>query len=142
MVQANTPIHQLVYQSISTGTALSAGDIRSLREKNEKAIKLYKLAFWVAIAIFNVLIFVPLPLSTSVLIPLAVVALACAFIVPIYGIRKHQKRLNILEDTSPGPKKSRASEEGRAYIASVRQEGRAFVKAEVEALETSRKSTS
>ncbi|HKL48227.1 MAG TPA: hypothetical protein VJ882_01105, partial [Desulfuromonadales bacterium] len=60
----------------------------------------------------------------------------------IYGLRKHRKISSFLEDTSPGPKKSRASDEGKAYISSVRQEGRSFMKAEVEVLEKSREPAS
>lgn len=138
----NTAIHQLVNESINSGTALSAGDIRQLKKENEKAVKLYKLVFWIAIAIFNVFLWVPMPIPAVLKMGAAAVSLACAFILPIYGIRKHQKHLSFLEETSPGPKKSRASDAGRAYIESVRREDRPFVKAEVEVLETSRESAS
>ena len=138
MGRENTSIHQLVKQSIAAETPLSSADIRSLRRKNDKAIKLYQLVFWVAIALFNVFLFAPMPIPGALQIALIVLSLACAFIVPIYGLRKHRKISDFLEDTSPGPKKSRASDEGKAYISSVRQEGRSFMKAEVEVLEKSR----
>ena len=134
------PIHVAVNNAISTGTALTAGDIRNLREKSAQSIKAYKACFWVAIIIFNLAIWVPLPISKVLLIVLAVLSLAIALIVPILGIRKHQKILELLEDSSSGPKKSGAGGARRDYIEQVRKEGRNFVKAEMEALEGSRDS--
>ncbi|MFO7982664.1 MAG: hypothetical protein R6V08_04345 [Desulfuromonadales bacterium] len=142
MGKENNSIHQIVKQSVASETPLSAADIRRLRKKNTKAIGLYKLVFWVAIALFNVFLFVPLQIPDALQIALIIVSLGCAFIVPIYGIRKHQKILGFLGDTASGPKKSRASDEGRTYISGVRQEGRSFVKAEVDVLEASREPTS
>ncbi|NIQ95955.1 MAG: hypothetical protein GWO11_04300, partial [Desulfuromonadales bacterium] len=94
MATENTAIHQLVNESINNGTALSAQEIRDLKEKNNKAVKLYKLVFWIAIAIFNVFLWVPMPIAAGLKMGVAGLSLACAFILPIYGIRKHNKYLS------------------------------------------------
>lgn len=132
------PIHVAVNHAITTGKALTAGDIRNLREKSVQSIKAYKACFWVAIVIFNLAIWVPLPVGKGLVIALAALSLAIALIVPVLGIRKHQQFLELLEDSSAGPRKSGLRDVGRIYIEEVRKEGRNFVKAEMEALDGSR----
>lgn len=134
------PIHVAVNDAISSGTALTARDIGSLRKKSAQSIKAYKMLFWAAIVIFNLLIWVPLPISTSLLIALAVLSLATALVGPILGIRKHLRILDLLEESSSGPRKNRVDVSGKAYIEQVRKEGRNFIKAEMEALEGGRDS--
>lgn len=128
----------LVKNAIDTGTALTGRDLWTLRDRNRTAVKAYKLSFWVAIGILNLVLWVPLPLPRALLVAVGIASVAFAFIVPVVGIRKHQRKLELLEEVSPGPKKRRASGPGQAYIEKVRKEGRAFIKGEAEVLEESR----
>ncbi len=137
MNSRQTLIHRTVEQALQDGAPLKPKNIRELREKSEGSIRRAKLSFWLAIAVFNLLIWAPAPesLDRSVIIIVGVICIAFAMIYPILGIRKHQKNLFFLQDCSPGPKKRKASDEGRAYIEEVKEQGRSFIGAEVEILE-------
>ena len=130
-----TAIHRSVLQAVDRGTALTGKEIYQFRTRSTEAITSYKIAFWVAIGIFNLIIWVPMPIDRSILIAFGVLTVAFAFIAPIMGIRNHQKRLDLLRDAPSAPKKKGANEAGRRYMEQVRSEGRPFVKAEVEILE-------
>jgi hypothetical protein len=134
------PIHQLVRDSIHNNTTLSVIDLRKLRSLSEQKVKTFKISFWVAIAIINLMIWVPLPfrIPGALLITIGVVCAGYAFSVPIVMIRKHQQSLELLKLVSQGPKRRSASDAGQKYIDRVKQEGRSFIQAEVDLLEGSR----
>jgi len=140
MTTLNTPVHQTVREAIARGSALNRAEVRALQEKHELAVKLYKLAFWLLDGIFVVLLFVDLPidLDNRLRYGLAIFALVLAIVVPLIGIRRHNRCITLLEGVEPGPKKSRANEAGKGYIEQVRRDGRTFTRAELEVLETSR----
>jgi hypothetical protein len=140
MEVATNPIHGAVENAIRGGTALTAGDIRALREKSSRAITAFKAVFWIALAVFNLLIWVELPIARSLLVALLILAPGVGIIVPMLGIRRQQGLLALLEDASSAPKERRADEPARAYIGQVRKEGRRFVKAEAQVLEEKRNS--
>jgi len=140
MKKLNTPVHQAVRDAIARGSALNRAEVRALQEKHELAVKLYKLAFWLLDGIFVVLLLVDLPITIDMRLrySLAFVALVLAILVPLIGIRRHNRCLIVLEGVEPGPKKRRADEAGKGYIEQVRKDGRTFTRAELEILEASR----
>lgn len=140
MAKKNNPIHQLVRDAIEKGSALEAKDIRSLREQRKKSITLLKSVFWVGIVIFNLALWVPLPIEVSkpVLYGVAFAALAIAVIAPMLGLKQHHIDLELLKVNKQIPKKKTASEAGRVYIDQVKKQERPFVNVEVEMLEGSK----
>jgi hypothetical protein len=134
------PIHQLVADAINNGTTLSVEDLKKLRNLSEQKVKTFKISFWVAIAIINLMIWVPLPfrIPGTVLIAIGVICAGFAFSVPIVVIRKHQQCLELLKLASQGPKRRSTSDAGQKYIDRVKGEGRSFIQAEFDLLEGSR----
>lgn len=134
------PIHQIVNDAIAKGTALEAKDVRALRAKSKRAVTLFKSTFWIGIVIFNLALWVPLPIqiNKAALYVIALIALVVALIVPILGLRKHQVNLESLKVTKEIPKKKTASEAGKAYIEQVKKQDRPFISAEYEILEGSK----
>lgn len=134
------PVHRIVAEAIQNGRALQAQDIRSLRAQSQKASTLFKCVFWGGIVVFNLALWVPLPveINKTLLYVIAFAALVIALAVPIPGLRKHQVSLELLKVNKQVPKKKTASEAGRVYIDQVKKQDRPFVNAEVELLEGSK----
>jgi hypothetical protein len=140
MGNKSNEIYQLVQEAIDNGSALEAKDIRELRAKSKKATTLFKSVFWVGIAIFNMALWLPLPIeiNRTVLYAIAFLALIIAVVVPILGLKKHQVNLELLKLTTEALKKKTASESGKVYINQVKKQDRPFVAAEFELLNGSK----
>ena len=140
MGDKTNPVQQIIKDAIDKGTALEAKDIRALRAESKKAATLFKSTFWIGIVIFNLALWVPLPLQVNktILYVVAFVALVIALVVPIFGLRKHQVNLELLKVHKEPPKKKTASEAGRVYIDQVKKQNRPFVNAEFELLQGSK----
>ena len=140
MEQKHDPIQRLVSEAIQNGTTLTVTDLRRLRNLSEQKVKTFKISFWVAIAILNLLIWVPFPFKIPliVLILTGILCVGFAFSAPIVVIRKHQRCLESLKLAPQGPKRRSANNAGQAYIDRVRTEGRSFIQAEVDILEGSK----
>lgn len=134
------PIEQLVKDAINKGTPLTVKEIKALREESKKASTIFKSVFWVGIVIFNLALWVPLPIqiNQTLLYLVAFIALVVALAVPLPAIRKHQTSLELLKVNKQGLKKKTASEAGRVYIAQVKQQDRPFINAEFELLDGSK----
>ena len=134
------PIEQLVKDAINNGKPLTVKEIKVLREESKKASTIFKSVFWVGIVIFNLALWVPLPIqiNQTLLYLVAFIALVVALVVPLPRIRKHQTCLELLKVNKQGLKKKTASEAGRVYIAQVKQQDRPFIKAEFELLDGSK----
>jgi len=132
------PVHKIVADAVDNGTPLTVKDLRELRARSEKAITGVKGFFWGGVIILNLVLWVPLPFDKTLMIGVAAAIMALAFIIPILGLRKHQKMLALLEASLVAPKPKNASEAGKLYIEKVRKEGRSFVVAEYEVLEGSK----
>jgi hypothetical protein len=126
-----------VREALQAQVPLPLEEIIALRKKSRQAIRLFKATFWVAIIIFNLVLWVPLPfaLSTAALVTICAICLLVAFVPPILGIREHQRRLDLLQESSAGPKRGLVGSAGRSYLDQVKEEGRLLIKAEVEILE-------
>ena len=135
-----SPAHQAVLAALARGKSLTRSELTALRDKSELTIKLYKLGFWIGLGIFNVILWIdlPIPIPRNILLIIGFMALLAGFGFPIFGIRKHNRCLELLETAEPGPKKSRASDAGKDYIEQAKQDGRTFTRAEIEILEASR----
>ena len=133
-------IEQLVKDAINNGKPLTVKEIKVLREESKKASTIFKSVFWVGIVIFNLALWVPLPIqiNQTLLYLVAFIALVVALAVPLPGIRKHQTNLELLKVNKQGLKKKTASEAGRVYIAQVKQQDRPFINAEFELLDGSK----
>lgn len=140
MIDKLTPIHQLVQNAIGEGRALEAKDIRALRAQSKKAITLIKGVFWVGIAVFNLLLFVPLPFAVNrtFAVVVALLALLAAVIVPILGLKKHQVNLELLKVNQAPINKKSVNDSGRVYLDQVRKQDRPLVNVEFELLEGSK----
>ena len=140
MSDSRSPLHDTVQNAIDSGLALDAKDIRALRAQSKKAILLYKGVFWVGVALFNVLLFAPLPFEVHrvVLVTLAFICLLIAIVVPIVGLKKHQLNLELLRVCNEPLKKKTVNDAGRVYIERVKQQDRPFVNVEYELLEGSK----
>jgi hypothetical protein len=140
MSNKTNQIYQLVKEAIGNGVALEAKDIRELRAGSKKATALFKSIFWVGIVIFNLALWLPLPveISKTTLYVVAFLALAVAIIVPIFGLKKHQVNLELLKVTKQALKKKTASEAGKVYIDQVKKQDRPFILAEFELLNGSK----
>ncbi len=137
MAQKTDPIKQLVMDALDGGYALSGEKIQQLREKSTREITTLKTVFWVALGLFNLMVWDPfnVPLSASLRWGVAFGALVVAIVFPIIGIRRHRARLFQLEDSTQGPKRRKANDAGRQYIDRVKKQGRYFIRAEFELLE-------
>ena len=133
----NNPVHAMVEETLRRGEPMSFAQIKELRDRSRGAIRQSKIVFWVLIALVNLLFWVPRPAGVDVLwlvIP-GVLLLLVAVFYPILNIRNQQRLMFYLEACAAGPKKRRASEEGRAYMEKVKSMGRTFINAELEVLE-------
>lgn len=140
MIRKNDSIRQLVNQAIEKGVALEPGEIRALRDQRKKSITLLKSVFWVGIVIFNLALWVPLPIEISqpFLYTIAFVALVAAIVAPMLGLKQHHVDLELLKVNKQIPKKKTASHAARTYIDLVKKQQRPFVNVEVEMLEGSK----
>ena len=140
MSHKTNQMHQLVKKAIDNGIALEAKDIRELRAKSKKASTLFKSVFWVGIVVFNMALWLPLPIevNSTVLYIVAFLALVIAVVVPIFGLKKHQVNLELLKVTTQALKKKTASEAGKVYINKVKNQDRPFIVAEFELLNGSK----
>jgi len=140
MSDRRTQLHDEIQKAIDSGVALEAKEIRVMRARNKKAVTMYKCLFWVGVALFNLLLFAPLPVEIhrTVLVTVAFLCLLVAIVVPIVGLRKHQLNLELLGVSNEPLKKKTASEAGRVYIDRVKQQDRPFVNVEHELLEGSK----
>ena len=140
MSNKTNQIYQLVKEAIGSGVALEAKDIRELRARSKKASSLFKSVFWVGIVIFNLALWLPLPveINKTTLYVVAFLALIIAIVVPIFGLKKHQVNLELLKVTKQALKKKTASEAGKVYIDQVKKQDRPFILAEFELLNGSK----
>lgn len=136
MEQKSNQIHRRVAAGIEKGSSLTIAEIRMLRNLSERKVKTFKVSFWIAIAILNLLVWVPFPLEIPlpVKVSIGVLCLGYALSFPIVMIRKHQQYLESLKLVSQGPKRRRADDASQHYIDLVRGEGRSFIQAEVDLL--------
>jgi len=137
MTQKLHPIRQMVLDGISGGYAMSEERIQQLRDKSEKEITLLKRVFWVAIGLFNLMVWYPFstPIPESLRWVVGFGALLVAIFFPIIGIRLHRKNLEQLGDSTLGPKRRKTDDAGRRYMDQVKKQGRFFVHAEFAVLE-------
>ena len=136
MEQKSNQIHRLVEAGIENGTSLTVAELRELRNLSERKVKTFKVSFWIAIAILNLLVWIPIPLEIPLPIKIGsgILCLAYALSFPIIMIRKHQQCLESLKPVSQGPKRRSADDAGQHYIDLVRAEGRSFIQAEIDLL--------
>jgi hypothetical protein len=134
------PIEQLVKDAVNKGKPLTVKEIKELREESKKASTIFKSIFWVGIVIFNLALWVPLPvqLDQTLLYLIAFIALIISLAVPLPGLRKHQVSLELLKVNKQSLKKKTASQKGRVYIDQVKQQDRPFINAEFELLDGSK----
>ncbi len=137
MSRQNDQISKLFTSAIAGGYAVSGETIVQLREKSEKEITTLKLVFWVAIGLFNLMVWYPFstPVPAILRWGVGIGALAIASLFPVFGIRRHRRILHQLEECSRGPKRSKADSAGQVYMDRVRRQGRYFVRAEYEILQ-------
>lgn len=136
MSSKENPVIQLTRAAIEAGEPLEVRKIRELRETSKKAVSILTAVFWAGIIVFNVVLWVPLPVPVSqpILYAVAFVALVAAVIVPIVGLRKHKMTLELLKVNKEPLKKKTANETGRVYIDKVKKRDRPFINAEYELL--------
>lgn len=127
---------QMARKAIEAGEPLEVRTIRAMREESKKAVSVMTAIFWAGIVVFNVALWVPLPMieNRSVLYVVAALALVVAVIVPIIGLRKHKMILEMLKVNKEPLKKKTANEAGRIYIDKVKNRERPFINAEYELL--------
>lgn len=130
------PVIQMVKEAIEAGEPVEVRKIREMREQSKQAVSIMTATFWVGIVIFNLALWVPLPIAVSkpVLYGVAAIALVVAVIVPILGLRKHKMILELLKVNKEPLKKKTANEAGRVYIDKVKKLDRPFINAEYELL--------
>jgi hypothetical protein len=131
------PIEQMVLDAIAAGDLVSGERIRQLRDKSEKQITILKGVFWVAIALFNLMVWYPFstPISDGLRLAVGLGSLLIALFFPIVGIRRHRGCLEQLTECTQGPKRAKTDDSGRQYMDRVKKEGRFFVHAEFRVLE-------
>ncbi len=136
MSSKENPVIQLTRAAIEAGEPLEVRKIRELRETSKKAVSMLTAVFWAGIIVFNVVLWVPLPVPVSqpILYAVAFVALVAAVIVPILGLRKHKMILELLKVNKEPLKKKTANETGKVYIDKVKKRDRPFINAEYELL--------
>lgn len=137
MSRREHPVKQMVLEGIAGGYAVSGEQIQQLRARSEKAISFLKKVFWVAIGLFNLMVWYPFPgpISDTLRWTVGLGALLVAIFYPIIGIRRHRGYLNQLEDCARAPKRRKADDSGRQYMDLVKKQGRFFVLAECSVLE-------
>jgi hypothetical protein len=140
MSNKTNQIYQLIKEAIGNRAALEAKDIRELRARSKKASSLFKSVFWVGIVIFNLALWLPLPveINKTTLYVIAFLALVIAIVVPIFGLKKHQVNLELLKVTKQALKKKTASVAGKVYIDQVKKQDRPLIVAEFELLNGSK----
>jgi hypothetical protein len=136
MEQQLNPIHKFIEERIVIGSPPTVAELRGRRTQSEQKIKTFKISFWVAVAIINLMIWVPFPfkIPTLVMIIVGILCVGFAFSAPIIVIRKHAQCLESLKIVSQGPKRRSANVAGQKYIDLVKAEGRSFIQAEVDIL--------
>lgn len=136
MSQKVNPVMQMVKDAITAGEPVEVRRIRELRAQSKQAVSIMTAVFWVGIIIFNLALWVPLPIAVSkiVLYSVAAIALVVAVVVPIVGLRKHKMILELLKVNKEPLKKKTANEAGRVYIDKVKKLDRPFINAEYELL--------
>lgn len=136
MSQKVNPVMQMVKDAITAGEPVEVRKIRELRAQSKQAVSIMTAVFWVGIIIFNLALWVPLPIAVSkiVLYSVAAIALVVAVVVPIVGLRKHKMILELLKVNKEPLKKKTANEAGRVYIDKVKKLDRPFINAEYELL--------
>jgi hypothetical protein len=136
MSNKENPVMQMARKAIEAGEPLEVRTIRAMREESKKAVSVMTAIFWAGIVVFNVALWVPLPMieNRSVLYVVAALALVVAVIVPIIGLRKHKMILEMLKVNKEPLKKKTANEAGRIYIDKVKNRERPFINAEYELL--------
>lgn len=134
------PVIVLAKEAIEAGVPLEVRKIREMREQSKKIVSIMTGVFWAGIVVFNVALWVPLPIAVSkpVLYGVAFLVLLAAVIVPIINLRKHKMILELLKVNKEPLKKKSVDQKGRAYIAKVKQVDRPFINAEYELLYGSR----
>ncbi|ORJ62951.1 hypothetical protein [Geothermobacter hydrogeniphilus] len=138
MADLHTPVHQMVRTALTDGKALTSKLIREQREQSRKAVRQGKMIFWIAITLLNLVVWVKLPIPVPLRFAIGLLALATALIAPIIWSKKHQLKLYLLQDVPEGPKRRKAGPEAKRYIDQVREQGRAYVRAEMDILEAGR----
>ena len=130
-------LRRMVIEAISGDYALSRETIVLLRERSEKEIFTLKTVFWIAIGLFNLMVWDILPTKTPNELRwiVGLGALGVALFFPVFGIRRNQGYLHQLSDSPRNPKRARVSEAGRRYMDRVKHQGRHFVRIETEVLE-------
>lgn len=129
------PIEQMIHKAITDGSALTIQQIRAQRELSRRAVRQGKAIFWVAIALLNLMVWVQLPIPGLVRVLIGLFALLTALVAPIVWSKKHQLNLLLLEKSDETPKRRKADEKVKTYIDQVREQGRPYIRAELEALE-------
>ncbi len=129
------PVIQITREAIEAGEPLEVRKIRELREQSKKAVSVLTAIFWVGLFVFNVALWIPLPIAVSkpVLHIVAFVALIVT-IAPIMSLRKHKMNLEHLKVNKENLKKKTANQIGRVYIDKVKNRDRPFINAEYELL--------
>ena len=137
MAAKNDMITQLFKGAIAGGYAVSQERIKELREKSEKEVTTLKTVFWVAIGLFNIVLWNPFatPIPDTIRWVVGLGSLFLTFFFPILGIRRHRKILYQLEDSYRAPKRRNVDKQGCAYMDKVKKLGRVFVRVEMELLE-------
>jgi hypothetical protein len=136
MSRKESTVIGLVKEAIDAGVPLEVRKIRELREQSKRNVSIMTGIFWAGIVIFNIALWVPLPIAVSkpVLYGVAFVILLVAVIVPIINMRKHKMILEYLKVNKEPLKKKSVDNKGRAYINKVKQVDRPFINAEYELL--------
>jgi len=134
------PVDLRVREAIKKGKPLTVKEIKALRAESQKASTLFKSIFWTGIIIFNLALWVPLPITVNqtLLYLIAFVALVVALAVPLPALRKHQVSLHLLKVNKQPLKKKTANEAGKVYIDQVKHQDRPFINAEFELLDGSK----
>lgn len=132
MTQKKNTILCLTEEAISASEPLSVQSIRKLREQSKNAIFIFKAIFWVGIVVFNLALWVPLPIeiNNTILNLIAFLSLAVAIVVPIIGLKRHQMNLELLKVNRNTLKKKTLSAEAVAYWEKVKIKDRPLINAE------------
>ena len=140
MSSKDNPVITLTKEAIDAGVPLEVRKIRELRKHSKKVVTIMTGVFWCGIIVFNIALWVPLPVAVSkpVLYGVAVVILLVAVIVPIVGLRKHKMILELLKVNNETLKKKSVNQKGRLYIDKVKQVDRPFINAEYKLLHGSK----
>jgi hypothetical protein len=135
MSKKSNPTIQITREAIEAGEPLEVRKIRQLREQSKRAVSILTAIFWVGLFVFNVALWIPLPIAVSkpVLYIVAFVALIVT-IAPIMSLRKHKMCLEYLKVNKDSLKKKTANQAGRVYIDKVKKRDRPFINAEYELL--------